>query len=143
MATNYKFNIVRPDGTTFSTNDPMAAMAEKDAIAAAQLAAKDAEIASIKARKGGSTAELRVVANLLGGKLKSGSDANGNVGVYGLSARFPVTLYPNQWPKLAALIPTIAETIHANANSLSFRDDAEKATTLAWCAQVIEDHARQ
>lgn len=43
----------------------------------------------------------------------------GGLSVYGLQARFPVTLYAGQWEKLAQFMPTLIEFIKANEGKLS------------------------
>lgn len=43
----------------------------------------------------------------------------GNVAVYGLQ-KFPVTLFPDQWQRLAKLMPEILQTIEDNKDSLSW-----------------------
>ena len=42
----------------------------------------------------------------------------GGVSVYGLNARFPVTLYVEQWERLLAFAPTLADFLAANAAQL-------------------------
>ena len=45
----------------------------------------------------------------------------GGVSVYGLG-RFPVTLYPDQWQKLAQMMPEVLAFIEANKAKLSTKD---------------------
>ena len=45
----------------------------------------------------------------LGTKNKQGEDCKGNVSIYGMTGKFPLTLYPNQWEELAKVIPAILE----------------------------------
>jgi hypothetical protein len=45
----------------------------------------------------------------------------GNIGVHGLNARFPTTLYPDQWKALAAFMPQVLAAIEKNKVKLSFK----------------------
>lgn len=45
----------------------------------------------------------------------------GALSVYGLNARFPVTLYRGQWERLIAAIPQLAEFIKTNSGSLAVK----------------------
>ena len=45
--------------------------------------------------------------------------AKGGVSVYGLNAKWPVTLYRKQWEKLIAFVPQVQAFIDANADALS------------------------
>lgn len=47
----------------------------------------------------------------------------GAISVYGLNARFPLTLYKPQWEKLATLMPEIAKFAEANKDKLSTGKD--------------------
>jgi hypothetical protein len=51
----------------------------------------------------------------------------GCVSVYGLNAKFPVSLYPQQWEKLIAFTTSIQQFITANEPELTRRGDASKA----------------
>lgn len=48
----------------------------------------------------------------------------GAISVYGMG-RFPVTLYAEQWNKLAKFVPTIQEFIEANKSSLSYKTETQ------------------
>lgn len=45
----------------------------------------------------------------------------GGIAIYGLNARFPVTLYRQQFEKLAKAIPEIQAFIAANSDKLVFK----------------------
>ena len=47
----------------------------------------------------------------------------GGVSVYGLNARFPVTLYGAQWRKLIEFIPTLTAFLDANESKLATKDN--------------------
>jgi len=53
----------------------------------------------------------------------------GAVSAYGINARFPVTLYADQWVRLSAAMPALGEFIKANASSLSVKP-ANHVTTV-------------
>lgn len=46
----------------------------------------------------------------------------GGVSVYGLNARFPVTLYAEQWTRLIAAIPALQAFIESHKGELSHKD---------------------
>lgn len=48
----------------------------------------------------------------------------GAVSVYGLNARFPVTLYLQQWERLLNDVPTLVAFIQANRDKLSVKQAA-------------------
>jgi hypothetical protein len=79
----------------------------------AKNAAADKALAAAMAKREG-------VLNVYTGKPKLDKDgdlvepAKGTVSVGGLNTKWPVTLYANQWEKLAAYIPTVLEYIKAN-----------------------------
>jgi hypothetical protein len=56
---------------------------------------------------------LSLKVHALGTKNDAGEDCKGNVSIYGLNARFPITLYPNQWRELARVMPTIIKLVDA------------------------------
>jgi hypothetical protein len=70
------------------------------------LAAKDAAEAALAAKVVNRNLSLKV-------------GVAGTVCVYGLTTRFPVALYMNQWAKLIAMIPEIQAFIEANKANLS------------------------
>ena len=45
----------------------------------------------------------------------------GGVSVYGLNARFPITLYPDQWQRLLAAAPQIEAFIEENRAQLKWK----------------------
>lgn len=47
--------------------------------------------------------------------------AKGGVSIYGLNARFPVTLYGSQWERLIESIPSLVQFIDANRNQISVK----------------------
>ena len=50
----------------------------------------------------------------------------GAVSLYGIHTRFPITLYANQWGKVAEFMPSILSFVKENASKLSVREqDAE------------------
>lgn len=51
----------------------------------------------------------------------------GAVSLYGLSARFPVTLYANQWESVLGMADQIRAFIKANASQLSVKGQAKAA----------------
>lgn len=55
------------------------------------------------------------------GDLTLNVSEKGAVSVYGLM-RFPVTLYGNQWEKLAEAMPAIMDFIEANKGSLAVKE---------------------
>lgn len=56
-------------------------------------------------------------------KLTVKASAKGAVSVYGLNARFPVTLYANQWRKLSEFMDDVLTFIDDNSDSLSWEKD--------------------
>lgn len=50
----------------------------------------------------------------------------GCVSVYGLQSQYPVSLFPEQWTRLAAFIPTIQEFAKANAAKLKANSDVHR-----------------
>lgn len=62
-------------------------------------------------------------------ELKCKVAAKGGVSVYGLNARWPITLYAGQWERLEAYMPEIIKFIKVNESKLSRKDkdDAEEA----------------
>jgi hypothetical protein len=52
--------------------------------------------------------------------------AKGCVSVYGLNARWPVSLYARQWQRLKEFMPTIEKFIEKNKDSLSFKKNSEQ-----------------
>lgn len=51
--------------------------------------------------------------NAIGTKDKDGNDKKGTLSVYGLNARFPLSLYANQWRELATVMPSILKLCDA------------------------------
>ncbi len=102
----------------------------------AELDAQAVQARAAASNSGRRDATVSIKANVLGSALPSGGTGKGNIGVYGMG-RFPVTLYPAQWPKLAAELPTIAAAILRHKDQLSFRDEASKLATVAWAETLI------
>ncbi len=81
-------------------------------------ATKDAALAAALTKKEG-------VLNVYSGKPKLDKDGDlvepckGTVSVGGLNTKWPVTLYANQWEKLAAYLPTVMEYIKTNDATLN------------------------
>lgn len=57
------------------------------------------------------------------GAIKFKVGAKGGVSVYGLNARFPVTLYADQWERLIEAMPELSAFIDANRDRLSMKGD--------------------
>jgi hypothetical protein len=53
--------------------------------------------------------------------------AKGAISIYGLSAKFPTTLYASQWQRLLQKKEDILAFIEANKGQLSSKEDKEKA----------------
>jgi hypothetical protein len=53
------------------------------------------------------TMALSAKINALGTTDKDGNAKKGTLSVYGLNARFPMSLYANQWRELATVMPSI------------------------------------
>jgi hypothetical protein len=86
---------------TTLTNEQMVAMI-------ASLRAENAALAAKKERK-----------------LSFKVSEKGAVSVYGLSARFPTTLYKGQWDRLIAVIPELQAFMAANEAKLAVKPTAE------------------
>lgn len=84
---------------------------------------QDAEIAQLKAEA------IRIQSMPLSMKVSE----KGALSVYRLNARFPVTLYKEQWIKLIKFVPEIQKFISANEPRLKTKAQsvAEKAAALA------------
>lgn len=74
-------------------------------------------IATLEAQVQALTAKL--AASKSAGKLTLKVSAKGAVSVYGLNARFPVTLYADQWTRLLDQADTIRAFSKDNAGALS------------------------
>lgn len=68
-------------------------------------------------------AQQQMLAKQATSKLTIKLGKRGNIAVYGLQARFPVTLYAEQWAKLARLMPEIEAFAEANRAALSTGKD--------------------
>ena len=55
-------------------------------------------------------------------QLRCKVSAKGAISLYGLNARFPVTLYYNQWEQIATVLPSILQFGKDNADKLSKPD---------------------
>ena len=73
------------------------------------VASLEREIAALKAQLAATPA----------GKLSFKVGEKGGISVFGLNARFPVTLYVQQWERLIAAIPDLQAFMTANEASLS------------------------
>lgn len=89
--------------------------------------APDAEqrLAALLARAEAAEAQVAALRIANNGKLTVKQSAKGAVSVYGLQ-RWPVTLYREQWERLAAAMPQVLAFIKANAGTLATK--ADKAT---------------
>ncbi len=63
-------------------------------------------------------AQLKTAPKSNGTPLHCKVSEKGGVSVYGLNARFPVTLYVEQWERLLAFAPSLADFLKANAAQL-------------------------
>ena len=81
----------------------------------AMLAASQAETLAAKARA--ATRSQR--------SLSAKVSQKGAVSVYGLNARFPVTLYAQQWAKLEAFMPELKAFLAENQGMLATKEAAE------------------
>lgn len=62
--------------------------------------------------------------------VKHGSAGKGNVSVYGLQAKFPVTLYPSQWRRLIDEgIPQIEQFLKDEAKNIADEDYLKRYAT--------------
>ncbi len=55
-------------------------------------------------------------------KLSMKVGAKGGISIYGLNARFPVTLYAEQWPRLLDFGPQILEFIDSKPEGLAVKE---------------------
>ena len=60
----------------------------------------------------------------------------GCVSLYGLTAQYPVSLYPSQWEVIFGMVPEILAFIAANRDDLTFRGDASRAAKAAASASA-------
>jgi hypothetical protein len=67
-------------------------------------------------------------------KLSVKVNEKGTISVYGLTNRFPVSLYSQQWKKLIDFIPTIQAAMEANKELL---DKVEAAFEAAKAAKIV------
>ena len=65
------------------------------------------------------TADKAAAAARAPAALKCKVTEKGGISVYGLNARFPVTLYADQWDRLLAYADTLRQFMQANSASLS------------------------
>jgi hypothetical protein len=88
--------------------------------ALARIASLEAEVEAAKTKAAKqATATLRLKVSDKGG-----------VSVYGLNSRFPLTLYANQWSRLADFIPTVLDFCLEHVDKLSFKDAPAKAVAV-------------
>jgi hypothetical protein len=84
---------------------------ELDRIRDAKIAEQQAEIARLTALVGkAQTLKLKV-------------SEKGGVSVYGLNAKWPVTLYGEQWKRLADYMPNVIAFVNANSGKLTTKAD--------------------
>ena len=82
-----------------------------DRIRDAKIAEQAAEIARLTAMIGKSQT------------LKCKVSEKGGISVYGLNAKWPVTLYGEQWKRLADYMPNVLAFANANASKLTSKAD--------------------
>ena len=95
---------------------PSAAIVEAKPVDSAAEAMR-AEIAALRAENARLAAQRKQV-----GSLTFKVSEKGGLSVYGLG-RFPVTLYREQWTKLAEAVPSILAFIEANAHTLKAKGE--------------------
>ncbi len=71
--------------------------------------------------------KLSAKVHKLGETDKEGKPCKGTLSVYGLNARFPITLYANQWRDLAAAIPGIIKLVDAGLKDGSLAKERSMA----------------
>jgi hypothetical protein len=90
------------------------------------VAAMQAEIAKLKAELANAAANKNKITCKVQSEGKDGKEPSGAVSVYGLNAKFPVTLYAAQWERLFAseTVAMIKATIAAGdkAGTVTRRD---------------------
>ena len=62
-------------------------------------------------------ANLTIRVNALGTKNAQGEDCKGTLSLIGLNARFPLSLYANQWELLAKAMPAIIKEVRRAAEA--------------------------
>ena len=77
-----------------------------------------AQLANGKMTQEQALAQLKTAPKSNGASLHCKVSEKGGVSVYGLNARFPVTLYVEQWERLLAFAPALADFLKANAAQL-------------------------
>ena len=77
-----------------------------------------AQLATGKLTQEQALAQLKTAPKSNGTPLHCKVSEKGGVSVYGLNARFPVTLYVEQWERLLAFAPALADFLKANAAQL-------------------------
>ena len=77
-----------------------------------------AQLAGGKLTQEQALAQLKTAPKSNGTPLHYKVSEKGGVSVYGLNARFPVTLYVEQWERLLAFAPALADFLAANAAQL-------------------------
>ena len=80
--------------------------------------ARDLRIATLEAQNAALTAQLGKAQTL-----KCKVSTKGGISVYGLNAKWPVTLYSEQWKRLADFMPNIAAFANANSHLLTSKAD--------------------
>jgi hypothetical protein len=84
-----------------------------------------AEIAML--REQNAVLKAKAEANKKTGVLTLRVSAKGAISVYGLSAKFPTTLYASQWIRLLDRKDDLLKFIEANKDQLSFKEDKAAA----------------
>lgn len=82
----------------------------------------DAKLSAMLARAEAAEAQVAALRIANTGKLTVKQSAKGAVSVYGLQ-RWPVTLYREQWERLASAMPQVLAFIKANAGTLATKGD--------------------
>lgn len=101
--------ILTPDTTV---GEALAAMARGDVTVEAFQEWDADRIKAVEAR-------ARAAAAASGGVLRCKVSEKGAVSVYGLNAKWPITLYAQQWDRLAEYLPTVKAFIGDNRDKLA------------------------
>ena len=76
-------------------------------------------------------ANLTIRVNALGTKNAAGEDNKGTISLVGLNARFPLSLYANQWETLAKAMPAIIKEVRRAVEAKEASVERAKTTTSA------------
>ena len=120
------------NGTAMPVSDEVFAEFTRREVAAAALAAK------VKGTERKVTAAVSKLGTFTVGKdkvtgLPTQNAAKGGIKIMGINKTFPVTLYATQMVKLFGAKDLVKKAILDDLDYTSFRDEADKATVVAWC----------